>query len=61
MDRVSGTGGGTAGTVAAAAPGRAVKPGVAFKQAMARAMEGWGPDAPAAQLRARPMPAAARA
>lgn len=43
------------GTPVAATPGRLPqKPGVAFKHAMARAMEGWGPDAPAAALRPRP-------
>ena len=51
MDRVTGTNG------AAAPPGKrpgAVKPGVAFKQAMLRAMEGRSPQPPAAAPPARP-------
>lgn len=39
------------------APRPEAKPGVTFKQAMARAMEGWGPDAPAAALRPPRAPA----
>jgi hypothetical protein len=57
MDRVSGNGG------AAAPAGKrpaAVKPGVAFKQAMLRAMEARPPEPPPAQPR-RPAPAVAAA
>lgn len=50
------------GTPVAATPGRLPqKPGVAFKHAMARAMEGWGPDAPATAARPRPGTAVAAA
>lgn len=50
MDRVNAP----VGVGPAAKPGQVPqKPGVAFKQAMQRAMEGWGPDAPAAALRPR--------